>query len=227
MKTIACLSAAALLAAPCLTRADGFSYTSVSVGSGHAGMDELQGGAAYEFAGSYALGPYLFLDADYSRSDFGNYPEAVAFAVSNTAAFFNPDLTEKRRQFGMGAHLSLSPTTDAVLRLRADHYDLANSVSQVSFVSPVQDSASGYDLGVGVRTLLMPQLELSAFLDHDTAGLDYQFLVTSANPPTDSENVVSTGLHWYFTPQLDLGLSYESRNFNGQHRALISVRWDF
>ncbi len=227
MKTAAYLCAAALLATPCLAAADGFSYTSVAASLGHAGMDELQGGATYELAGSYGLGPYLFLDADYSHSNFGNYPQAVAFAVSNSAAFFNPDLTEKRRQFGIGAHISLSSTTDAVVRLRTDHYDLANRVSQVSFVSPVQDSASGYDLGVGVRTLLMPQLELSAFLDHDTAGLDYQFLVTSASPPTSSENVVSTGLHWYFMPHFDLGLSYESRSFDGQHRALVSARWDF
>lgn len=205
--------AALLLAAPAFAAADPLDYTWVDAALSRNNINYAKGGNGYQLSGSYGFAGHFFVDASYAKNNYGDW-------IFGAYIFSSPTVENKSRQLGAGVHFAVSDTTDFVARLNLSRYSVDSGTQ--SFFHIV--SESGYDAGVGVRTLLSPQLELDVFLDHNTADFDLNGPFPSSGTP---DNPLSAGLRWHITSAFYTGLAYESSGATGKRRTLLSAGWDF
>jgi Outer membrane protein beta-barrel domain len=163
--------ALALLAASAAANAGNFDYNYVSLGYGNTELDDVDvDGDGFGVTGSFALTDSYHLFAGYETADFDYGVDASTIAL------------------GMGFNSSLSPVVDVVARLSYQYVE----VDAPGFGS-VDDNGLG--IGVGLRFLATPKLELDA-------GIDYVDL----NDSGDDTSFGAGGLY-SFTNSFALGLS--------------------
>lgn len=175
---------AGVLMANAAMAADGPQYTYVEAGYSWIDYDDVNAdGDALNIGGSLAVTDMFHLFAGYQDGEIeiGNF-----------------DVDISTMQLGGGMNIELSPTVDLVATAAWARADLdANAFGS--------DNEDGYALGVGVRAMVMPQLELNGgvsyvdIVDDDTAlsvGAVYSFneMFALTAGASFGDNVTSYGI---------------------------------
>ncbi len=175
---------AGVLMANAAMAADGPQYTYVEAGYSWIDYDDVNAdGDALNIGGSLAVTDMFHLFAGYQDGEIeiGNF-----------------DVDVSTMQLGGGMNIELSPTVDLVATAAWARADLdANAFGS--------DNEDGYALGVGVRAMVMPQLELNGGVsyvdisDDDTAltvGAVYSFneMFALTAGASFGDNVTSYGI---------------------------------
>ena len=184
------------------------------------------GGNGYQLDGSWGLGSSGFaLEAAYKHNQFGNrsFP-GTTFKLQDV-------------RFGAAYHASLSSNLDFVTH--ADYVSAKTTLDDALVTvhgSPyvIDQSDSGYLVGVGLRVRVLDALELDAFVDHDDTGFNQHRLGNCGfgcglveERQDDPETVLSLAARYRFAGAFDVGFEYRhSSLLNGSER-LASVRWNF
>ena len=183
------LIAAALIAAPAVTMADGLSYTYVdgryfSTDSDAVSINQHGG----SLSGSLAIGPTFFVAAD------GSYGMSEKFTIGTQSGKVDTMAASLRA----GVHHALTPVLDAVVSAGGLFADVSGSGD----FKGTSDNDFGYIAEAGLRLALTPSVELGAFYTYQsifnddsgafTADLMYHFnaqwsLVGSASNGANSD----------------------------------------
>jgi Outer membrane protein beta-barrel domain len=210
MKTIILLAAAATITAPLAVYADSPSYDYLYAGYLKSSLDAYSGGQGYTFGGSYEFTPNWFISFDYGHSSYnGGILTGGFFAASYTLA--------------VGAHMPISDSVDLVGRgaYANDHWKQGPSTNLFpGFTVSTSDTSSSYDIGGGIRAMVLDQLELNAFIDHNDVGL-------ISHDHNNSETTGSVGAVYTFTDQFALGMSYVRSTQQSASEWMLTGRWYF
>jgi len=112
----------------------------------------------------------------------------------------------------------VADATDYVIRFGIFHNN-ANT-------NYVATTHNGYDLGTGFNTAITTGFELSAFIDHTTAGTDATTGIPQNISASSGETILATAIHTQIGKSLDFGVTAEYSSI-GQNRMLFSIRYDF
>ncbi len=209
MKILRLFVAVALLGVSGIAAADPQSYTNFELSLGRQGNIQLNGGNAYRFAGSYDLSDTFYTYGQYSNNAFGDFPTGAGL-----------DAKQVNYGLGLGMHFPVADATDWVVRLGLD-YNKTQSSDSTSL------NQVGHVIGTGFNTALTTGLELSAFIDHNSASTDAtQSLLMHNVVDRAPETVMSLALHSQIGRNLDFGITEEYSTL-AQSRLLFSLRWDF
>lgn len=209
MKNTTIAAAALALLLPLAANAATPSYNYLDLSYSKQSEDGLSGGKGYLLGGSYAIAENWFLGASYGHNSFDSNGFGGLFTQSYTV-------------FG-GLRLPITDAVDFVGRLGYANDHVKNGdVTMFGITVPGgSDTKSGYTLGVGIRAMVLDQLELNAFVDHDNAG------AVSHDHVNNTETVGSVGALYRFSPSYGLGLSYRHSNQDGTNLWLLTGRWYF
>lgn len=151
--------------------AEGLNYNFLEVGYGEVNIDSPDvDGDALGIGGSYAMTDEFHLFAAYSMADFD----------------FDVELTEFN--VGVGFNTPIADNIDVVA-------SLAYVYAEVDVPGFGSEDDNGYGLGVGLRALVSPQVELHG-------GVDYVDLSDSG-----SDTVLGAGFRFNFNERFAAGLS--------------------
>ncbi|MDE2091227.1 MAG: porin family protein [Gammaproteobacteria bacterium] len=210
MKKILIIATTLAIIAPMAANADGPSYNDLYLGYSKSSIEGYSGGKGYTFGGSYEFYPNWFFAVDYGHNSYnGGF---------QTGGFFTQDYT-----LAVGAHMPITDSADLVGRFgyANDHWKQGPSTNLFpGFTVATSETKTGYDLGVGIRAMVLDQLELNAFLDHNNAGL-------LSHDHNNSETTGSVGSVYNFTDQFALGLSYTRSNQLSSSNWMLTGRWYF
>ena len=210
MQKIFIIATALAIAAPVAANAAVPTYNYLDLGYSKSSAAGLSGGAGYAFGGSYDFYSNWFVAADYGHNSFnGGF---------QTGGFFTQDYT-----LTIGGHLPITESVDFVGRVSYadDHWKQGPSTNLFpGFTVSTSDTKSGYDLGFGIRAMVLDQLELNVFVDHDDAGL-------LSHDHTNLETLGSVGAIYNFNDQFGLGLSYARSNQQSASSWMLTGRWYF
>jgi|HubBroStandDraft_5_1064220.scaffolds.fasta_scaffold11665_5 hypothetical protein len=209
MNMLRSLVAVSLLGVSTLAAADPQSYTNLELSLGRQGTIFLDGGTAWRIAGSYDLSDTFYTFGSYSSNTFGDFSSSQS------------GLDAKQTDFGLGLgmHMPVADASDWVARFSIVHNKAESDISTGA-------THTGYDLGTGFNTAITTGLELSAFIDHTTAGTDATTGLPQNISASAGETILSTGIHSQIGKNLDFGVTEEFSSI-GQNRLLLSLRWDF
>jgi outer membrane receptor protein involved in Fe transport len=195
---------------PLATQAAAPDYNYLDLGYSKSSAEGLSGGKGYEFGGSYNFYGNWYVAADYSHNSFdGGF---------QTGGFFTQDYT-----LTVGGHLPITDSMDFVGRVSYanDHWKQGPSTNLFpGFTVATSETKSGYDLGFGIRAMVLDQLELNAFVDHNDAGL-------LSHDHDNSETTASVGAVYDFTDQFALALNYARSNQQSASNWMLTGRWYF
>jgi len=210
MNKILKIAAALAIAAPITANADGPSYNYLYLGYSKSSVEGYSGGKGYTFGGSYEFYPNWFFAADYGHNSYnGGF---------QTGGFFTQDYT-----LAIGGHLPITDSVDFVGRVAYanDHWKQGPSTNLFpGFTVATSDTKAAYDLGFGIRAMVLDQLELNAFVDHNNVGL-------LSHDHNNSETTGSVGAVYNFNDQFALGLSYARSNQQSASNWMLTGRWYF
>jgi Outer membrane protein beta-barrel domain len=210
MKKIILLAAAVTIAAPVTVLADGPSYNDLYAGYSKSSINLLSGGKGYTFGGSYEFYPSWFFALDYGHNSYnGGYQTGGFFTASYTLT--------------VGAHLPITDSMDfvATAAYANDHWKQGPSENLFpGFTVATSDTRSGYNIAIGVRAMVLDQLELNAFLSHNDVGL-------ISHDHDVSETVGTVGGVYNFTDQFAVSLDYVRSNQQSAANWMLTGRWYF
>ncbi|MGA9852491.1 MAG: outer membrane beta-barrel protein [Gammaproteobacteria bacterium] len=210
MKKLFIIAAALTIAAPLAANAAAPDYNYLDLSYSKTTTDGFAGGKGYQFDGSYGFSENWFVAGGYGHNSFNG--------GSLTGGFFTSDLT-----LTVGGHLALTDSVDLVGRVgyAEDHWKQGPSTNLFpGFTVSTSDSQDGYDLGVGIRAMVIDQLELNVFIDHDNVGL-------LSHDHNKSESVATVGALYSFTSNFGLGASYARSNVDSTGNWMLTGRWYF
>lgn len=210
MNRIFIVAAALAVAMPLAANAAEPSYDYLGLGYSKASLSDNSGGNGYQLDGSYGFADNWFVAADYNHNSFNG-----GFL---TGGFFTQAYT-----LTVGGHLPITDSADFVGRFSYanDHWKQGPSTNLFpGFVVATSDTKSGYDLGFGIRAMVLDQLELNAFVDEDSAGL-------VSHDHDHSETIGSVGAMYNFTSELGLGVSYAHSTRDSASNWMLTGRWYF
>lgn len=190
---------------------------------------------------------YQYLEADYASPSQNLLSDGKGYGIGASidlvrstflSASYTHDLyhgvgttepAESGYRLGVGWHYGLSDSTDLVTRLSYAQGHLWVHASGALFDFPAN---SGYDVGAGVRTKLASSLELAAFFDHDTVGVEYGPSSCAGACALQagsgaSENIASVGLFYAVWSHLSLVMQYSRSSNESATRWQASARWYF
>ena len=200
---------AVALVVPMAANAAAPSYSYLDISYSKQSTQIASGGKGYQLDGSYAVTNNIFIGAAYGHNSFDSGPVL--------GGLFTQDLI-----IGGGMHMPVTDAVDVVGRLAyASDYAKQGPASFLGVPFSSSDTKSGYTLGVGIRAMLMDQLELNAFLDHDDAAL------ISHDHANSTETAASVGALYSLTSQFGLGASYSHSNRDSANTWMLSGRWYF
>ena len=160
-----------LMALSTASAAEGLNYTFIEAGYGRVDIDSPDvDGDGFGLGGSYAISDEFHLFANYSMADFD----------------FNVDLTEF--DVGIGFNTPISDGIDVVAKLAYVYAEI-----DASGFGSADDN--GYGLGIGLRALVSPQVELHG-------GVTYVDLGDSGDDTT-----LDAGFRFNFNERFSLGLA--------------------
>jgi Outer membrane protein beta-barrel domain len=210
MKNIYILTAALAILTPLTANADGPSYNYLYAGYSKSSINAYSGGKGYTFGGSYEFNPNWFFALDYGHNSYnGGFLTGGFFTASYTLA--------------VGAHMPISDSMDLVGRLAYanDHWKQGPSTNLFpGFTVGTSDTKAGYDIGGGIRAMVLDKLELNAFIDHNDVGL-------VSHDHNNSETTGSVGAVYTFTNQFALGMSYVRSTQQNASEWMLTGRWYF
>jgi Outer membrane protein beta-barrel domain len=210
MKMILLLAAVLAIVTPLVAKADGPSYNDLYAGYSKSSLDNNSGGKGYVFGGSYEFYPSWFFAADYGHNSYNG--------GDLTGGFFTTDYT-----LAIGAHMPISDSADLVgtVAYADDHWKQGPSENLFpGFTVATSDTASGYNITIGIRAMVLDQLELNAFLGHNDVGL-------VSHDHYNSETTGSVGALYNFNTQFGIGLSYIRSNQQSAAEWMLTGRWYF
>ena len=209
MNILRTLLALVLLGVSSLAMADPQDYTNVEFSLGRQGSIFLDGGYSWRLAGSYDLNDTFYTYGSFATTSFGNYQGSASGTTVKDDLF----------GVGIGMHSAIADSSDWVGRFALVHNKTNTNL-------PDEPTHTGYDIGTGFNTAITNGLELSAFLDHTTAGTD----ATSGLPvyitASSSTTILSAAVHFQVARSMDFGVTEEMNNY-GQTNLFLSLRWDF
>lgn len=202
----ALIAAIALFAFPVVSQAETPAsnpptYNDLAVSYSKASLTGLSGGSGYEVSGSYALPDNFYVTGSYGHNSFDDTSIAGVFTHGYT--------------IGGGYHLALyrgSFPADLVLRAGL----ASDSIKELSS----EDTKNGYDVGVGIRFMMVPGIELYGFTDYNNVGLIGHYKASG-------EVVGTGGVNVDVTKSLALGVEYRSSNRLGGRDWLFTAKWHF
>lgn len=199
MKKTSAIAAAALLALAGTAQADGLSYNYAQVAYERVDIDDVD----VDFDGFSVSGSWLLNEDFYV---FGGYGEGETSSFSIGSASGRVGLESITA--GLGWRHGLNPRTDLNLGVAFERSKIRGKGAFDAFGS---ESDNGYSLSVGLRHLLIPQLEIGA-------GVTYIDVI-------DDDTVFSAGVLGHLTPNFSVGGSYsvgsDAKGWN------VGVRFNF
>ncbi|MGH8378216.1 MAG: outer membrane beta-barrel protein [Gammaproteobacteria bacterium] len=208
MKKTFIVAAALLIAAPLASNAAAPNYNYLDLSYSKTTTDGFAGGKGYQLDGSYGFTDIWYVAGSYGHNSFNG-----GFL---TGGFFTSDQT-----LTIGLHLPLTDSLDFVGRVgyAEDHWKQGPSTNLFpGFVVATSDTQDGYNVGFGIRAMLLDQLELNAFIDHDNVGL-------LSHDHNGSETVVSVGALYTITSDFGVGASYAHGSRNSTNNWMLTGRW--
>ena len=210
MRKLLILAAAAVLAAPLVSRAAAPDYNTVDLSYAKGHTSGFSGGTGLQLAGSYAFDSYWYVAGSYAQNAFNG--------GILTGGFFTRDETAM-----VGVHFALSDSMDIVVRAgyAKDRWKQGPSSNLFpGFVVSTSDTQDGYDFGFGLRLLPSDRFEFNAFLDQDNVGL-------LSHDHTRSETVGTVAAMYKLTDSYGLGLSYARSTRDSASVWMLTGRWFF
>ncbi|MGB9429178.1 MAG: outer membrane beta-barrel protein [Gammaproteobacteria bacterium] len=202
--------AAALVIAPLAAQAAAPDYNYLDLSLSKASINDFSGGKGYQLDGSYAFANYWYVAASYGHNSFNG--------GLLTGGFFTTD-----EVLAVGGHLALTDSLDLVGRVAyaSDNWKQGPSTNLFpGFTVATSDTQDGYDFGFGIRAMPLDQLELTAFIDRDNAGL-------MSHDHNRAETTGSVGAMYKVTDDFGLGLSYARGTQSDASNWMLSGRWYF
>lgn len=182
--------------------ADNPSYSYVLVGPENTDSDNLGKGKGYALEGSDALNDNVFILGSYGDQSYSlAAPLGGAFAHSYS--------------LGAGYHIALNRDTmplDLVGRLAFADDDLK--------LDSGSDTKSGYDVGIGLRAMIVSGIEFYGFTDHSSVA-------SLSHDHSASENVYSAGVVWEFTKAFAVTAEYKASSLVGAKLVGLHARWQW
>lgn len=137
---------------PALGQAKDLSYTYVEAGPNRSEIDNRSrrnvDGDGFAIAGSLAVAPQWHVFADISRADYD-------FGIDSTTV-----------RVGGGYNYGINTTTDVIARVAF----VSASVDVPTPFGDLDDDADGLGIGVGLRSEIIPKLEIEGALDYVDLG---------------------------------------------------------
>ena len=191
------------------------------------GGQALAEGMSYNYVQVDVIGSQLRGSGDHTNgSGFGAHgsvgfgQSAIGFFDVGTTKYSESgaDLKFTPVSLGLGAHVPLSDMTDFV---GTASYERVKAKASLAGFGSASDSYSGWGLGAGLRGLAGEKFDW-------TATLKYRHVST-----LKSIFGLTVGGHYYFTPQLALGLDLTTQKYDKsvldvkENMAALSFRYDF
>lgn len=210
MHKISMLAAALVIAAPIAADAAAPQYNYLDLSYSQTSLTGNSGGKGYQLDGSYGFDSKWFVGGSYGQNSFDS--------GVMTGGFFTHGYT-----LTIGGHLPITDAIDFVGRISyaSDTWIQGPSTNVFpGFVVAINDTRSGYDVGFGIRAMVIDRLELDAYLDQNDVGLVSHY-------HNSNEFVESAAALYDFTSQFGLGVSYAHSNQQGANNWMLTGRWYF